>query len=219
MTGNLSENFRLVSTLIHFLQGAAFFIIGVIAIYIHENGGKAQEKLKFISPLAFIAAGAVSLLAIIIILGDWSFESAIAIMKIKPGFFIFMALSCVFMSAGFSGVLFAADKKKNKVWGYFYWIFIFSIAVLYALMHTRVNNAASAFVMANHIVMAGALAIALVFKITEFFAEKKIIRTLGIIFLLITSFQLLIYKESENSFKYEIVTIKSENGDTAKSPK
>ncbi|MCK5582445.1 MAG: hypothetical protein KAI33_01575, partial [Elusimicrobiales bacterium] len=196
----------------------AFFIMGGIILCIQEKE-EVREKIKFVAPLAFIAAGALSLLAIIIVVGDWSFDFAISVMKIKPGFFIFMALSCVFISAGFSGVLFESDRKKNKFWGYAYWIFIFTIAVLYAIMPFRVNDEARVFVMANHIAMAITLTMALVLKISEFFTEKKIIKILGIIFLLITSFQLLIYKENADSFKHRIVTIKSESGDMEKAKK
>ncbi|MCK5106559.1 MAG: hypothetical protein KAQ76_03265 [Elusimicrobiales bacterium] len=216
---NPSENFRLASNCIHFLQGAAFFIIGIAAIYIYEKGEKAQEKFKFISPLSLIAAGALSLVVMIGVLGHWSFDGAIAIMKVKPGFFIFMALSCLFISGGFSGVLFESDREKNKVWGYFYLIFIFAIAALYALMHTRVNGGAEVFVMINHIAVAGVLALALILKITEFFTEKKIIKILASVLLLATSFQLLTYKEHEDSFKYRIITVESGSGDIVKSKK
>ena len=90
---NPSENFRVASTYIHFLQGAAFLIMGITAAYIQDKEKKAQEKFKFIAPLSFIAAGVLSLLVIVNVLGHWSLDSAVAVMKIKPGFFIFMALS------------------------------------------------------------------------------------------------------------------------------
>jgi hypothetical protein len=213
---NPSENFRLASNYIHFVQGAAFLIIGLMAAYLHDKEKKSQEKFKFIAPLSFIIAGALSFLIIINVLGHWSFDSAIAIMKIKPGFFIFLALSCVFVSAGFSGVLFESDRQKNKVWGFFYWIFIFAIAGLYALMHTRVNNEASVFVMTNHIAMAGTLGIALIFLLAMVFTKKKFIKVFVIVFFLITSFQLLTYKESAESFKSKVVTLEAGNADVVK---
>ncbi|MBU2529844.1 MAG: hypothetical protein KKD35_02290 [Elusimicrobia bacterium] len=207
---NPSENLKLASTLIHMAQGVAFFIIGMMAIYVMEKGEMASEKFKFIAPLSFIFAGAITLMVMIGVLGNWSFDSAIAVMKIKPGFFIFMALACVFISSGFSGVLFESDRQKNKVWVYFYLIFIFAIALLYAFMHTRVNGAAEVFVMTHHIAIASTLALALIFKITEFFTEKKSVKILGIVFLLITSFQLFTYKESDNSFKHKKVIFEVE---------
>ncbi len=207
---NPSENFRVLSTLIHILQGAVFFIMGLAAVYIQEKGAKAGEKIKFISPLAFIVAGALSFALIINILGHGSFNGAVAVMKIKPGFFIFVALACVFLSAGFSGVLFEADRKKNGVWGFAYLIFIFAIVVLYAIMHTRVSAQAEISVMTQHIAMAATLAAALIFKIAGIFKEKRFFNIACIVFLFITSFQLIAYKENEKSFKRAMVTVKAE---------
>ncbi|MEA3306399.1 MAG: hypothetical protein U9Q34_01265 [Elusimicrobiota bacterium] len=215
---NLSDNFRVASNYIHFLHGSVFFIMGITAAYVHVKEKKDQGKFRFISPLSFIIAGVLSFLVIIGVLGHWSLESAIVVMKIKPGFFIFMALSCIFVSAGVSGVLFEADRGANKFWGFFYWIFIIAIAALYAFMHTRVNSEASLFVMTHHIAMAGTLTMALIFKLTGIFTEKKVIKIFAIVFLLITSFQLLTYKENDNSFKRRVITVETGNTDISENP-
>ena len=208
MIDNPSENLRLASTVVHFFQGMAFFAMAVATCY---TGVGCKRWIKFVSPLACIAAGILSLFAIGVILGDWNFNDAINIIRLKPGFFIFMALTLLLLSAGFSEALFAADERRNKMWKYFQLFFLGFMAVLYMMMHTRVNNEAIHFVMIDHVAIGATLMTALIMKVAELFTAKKIIKMTGIIFLLMTSFQLMVYKEDVRSFSYNptTVTIKS----------
>lgn len=209
MINNPSENLRLASTVVHFFQGIAFFTMAIAAVYTRSG---CRRWIKFVSPLACITAGILSLFAMGVILGDWNFNAAINIIRFKPGFFIFMALTLLLLSAGFAEALFAADERRNKMWKYFQLFFIGFIAVLYMMMHTRVNNEAIHFVMIEHIAIGATLMMASIMKVAELFTAKKIIKMTGIVFLLMASFQLMVYKEDVRSFSYSPTTVTIESG-------
>jgi len=203
MTLNL-DSYNTASTAIHIAQGCALLVLGLTEAYAGLEPGR---RIKLFSPLAFLLSGIAMALAILYFLGGWSMENALAALKMKNGFFIFVSFACFYASAGLSQLTFISSDEKSRGWHYLFLLFLAVIAVLYFSVARRAAPAAAAEVGLYHSALGITLLAAVAFKFLHGFRPRRTLHLGWIILLLMTAFQLLSYREIKGAFDFHIVSL------------
>jgi len=200
------DNYNAASTAIHIAQGAALLVLGLTEVYAGEPG----KRLKLFSPAALLAGGIAMALVMFYFLGGWSLDNTMVALKLKNGFLIFVSFACFYASAGLSQLTFLTSGGKGRGWHYLFLIFLAVIAVLYFSVASRVGAEAAAEVRVYHSAMGVTLLAAVLFKLLHGFRPRRGLHLGWIMLLLMTSFQLLSYREVEGAFDTRVVSIRTE---------
>jgi len=206
MTSGL-ENYNTASTAIHIAQGGALLVLGLIEAYAGLEPGK---RIKFASPAALLAAAIGMILLMLYFLGGWSLDNTMAALKLKNGFLIFVSFACCCASAGLSQLAFLSSGEKSRGWHYLFLLFLAAIAVLYFGVARRVGPEVSAVVGVYHSAMGVTLLAAVLFKLLHGFIPRRSLHLGWTMLLLMTSFQLLSYREIEGAFEPRVVSVRTE---------
>ena len=191
------DSYNTASTVMHAAQGAALLVLGLTEAYaVREPGG----RMKLASPLVFLLCGTAMLLAMLYFLGGWSLKNALFSLRIKSGFYIFISFACFYASAGLSQLTFFATEEKGRGWHYLFLAFLAVIGLLYFGMSQKVNSGAAVEVAAYHSAFGFTLLAAVIFKFLHGFRPRKAFNLAWIVLLLVSSFQLLSYREVAGAF-------------------
>ncbi|MBI4802767.1 MAG: hypothetical protein HY796_09630 [Elusimicrobia bacterium] len=202
-----SDSFNLASNAIHLLQGVALLALGLAEAHPPDN--PLHKKLSLAAPLVFVLSAAGAAAAVLYFLGGWSVKSALFALNIKKGFYIFVTFACYYASAGLSRFMYLASDEKSRGWHHVSLAFLTAIAVLYFTMGAKVNEEAAQAVSAAHAAIGATLLAAVLARLLHDFLKRKAFQAAWIAFLLITSFQLLAYREPGSAFEYRLIKIEA----------
>ncbi len=199
-------SYNTASTAIHIAQGSALLVLGLTEAYAGVEPGK---RIKFFSPAALLAGGIAMALIILCLLGGWHLDNALAALKMKNGFYIFVSFACFYASAGLSQLTFLSSDEKSRGWNYLFLLFLAVIAALYFSVAGRAGPEAAAEVGVYHSAMGATLLAAVLFKLIYGFRPRRSLHLGWSMLLLMTSFQLLSYREIKGAFDLRLVSIQS----------
>lgn len=194
----------------HMLQGLAFFVCAATDIAL--RGGESMKKFRFVSPAMFVFSGVAAILYAIFAIGAFDIDVFKAALDSRRGFLILFGISFILISAGISQAMHVFREREKSIWLILFFIFLFAIALLYAFYHKRVGAYSAYFALVNHWAAAGTLFIALVFKILSMKIHREIFRGLWAVFLMMTAFQLIAYRESGDAFGEKAVVLEIMDG-------
>jgi len=201
------DSFNTASTAIHIAQGAALLVLGLTEAYAGLEPGK---RIKLFSPAALLAGGIAMALIMLYFLGGWNLDNTMGALKMKNGFFIFVSFACFYASAGLSQLTFLSSGEKSRGWHYIFLLFLAVIAVLYFGMAKRVGPEAAAKVGIYHSAMGVTLLAAVLLKLLYGFLPRRSLHLVWTVLLLMTSFQLLSYREIPGAFDFRLVSLRTE---------
>lgn len=201
------ENYNTASTAIHMAQGAALLALGLTEAC---AGHEAGRRIRFASPAALLAGAAAMALIMFHFLGGWSPAKALGALKLKNGFFIFVSFACFYASAGLSQLTFLSSGGKGRGWYYLFLFFLAVIAALYFSVAGRVGPGAAAEVGVYHSALGVTLLAAVLFKLLHGFLPRRSLQLGWTMLLLMTSFQLLSYREVEGAFDPRVVLMRTD---------
>lgn len=205
MTLNL-DSYNTASTVMHSAQGCALLVLALSEAYaVKKPGGKTGLA----APAAFLLSGAAMCLAMLHFLGGWDIKSALLSLELKSGFYIFVSFACFYASAGLSLLTFRSSGGKSLFWRYLFLVFLAAIGLLYFGMSGKVNPEAAAGVAAYHAAFGLTLLAAVFFKLLHELRPRRALNLAWIILLLISSFQLLSYREVPGAFDLGAVSLQA----------
>ena len=143
-------------------------------------------------------------------LGGWSLDNALVALKLKNGFFIFVSFACCYASAGLSQLTFLSSGEKGRGWHYLFLLILAVIAALYFSVAGRVGPEAAAQVAVYHSALGVTLLSAVLFKLAHGFIPRRSLHLGWTMLLLMTSFQLLSYREIEGAFDIRGISMRTE---------
>lgn len=194
------------STGMHAAQGAGLFLLGAAEAYLHDNPG---SRLSVAGPLALLAAAIAIPLIMLAVAAGWSPGQLKAVLDVRRGFYIFIALSCLFGSAGLSRLTQLSVGKAGGGWQAAFLFFLASAGALYFLMAWRVNEEAWRQVLAWHAAMGATLLLAAAAKAASLFSGRRSLHFAWCVLLLMTAVQLLSYREVPGAFGMRMVTFQA----------
>ena len=200
------DSYNSASTVMHAAQGAALLALGLGEAYAARKPG---GRIKFVPPLVFLLSAAVMLLAMLYFLGGWNAKDALLSLRLKSGFYIFISFACFYASAGLSQLTFLSSQEQNRGWHYLFLAFLAVIGLLYFGMSKKVNPGAAVEVAAYHSAFGFTLLAAVIFKFLCVFRPRGAFNLAWIVFLLITAFQLLSYREVKGAFDLGMVNLQA----------
>jgi len=198
------DSFARASTLIHITQGAALFVLGAAEIY---TRGDQDSRASLAGPLALLAAAIVMPLFMLALPGGWSLTQLRAALEIRKGFYLFVAFACLFGAAGLSRI--ASRSSKGGGWRALFLFFLAASGALYFTLAWRVNEEAWRQVLAWHAAIGTTLLLAVAAKAAYIFSGRRALHVCWAALLLVTSLQLLAYKEIPGAFSLRIVTFQA----------
>jgi len=201
------DSYNTASTAIHVAQGCALLVLGLTEAY---AGLETDRRIKLVSPAVFLLSGAAMALFMLYFLGGWSLDGAFGALKMKNGFFIFVSFACFYACAGFSLLTFLFSGEKSRGWWYLFLFFLAVIALLYFRVSTRVGSGAAAQVALYHSGLGVTLLAAVLLKFLHGFRPRRTFHFGWSALLLITSVQLLGYREVKGAFDLHVVSLNTE---------
>lgn len=198
--------YNAASTIMHEAQGAALLVLGLNEAYAaHTPGG----RIRFASPLTFLLSGVVVLLTMLNFLGGWNVANTLLSLQLNRGFYIFISFACFYASAGLSQLTFLYTEERTRGWHYLFLFFLAVIGFLYFGISQKVSPGAAVEVAAYHSAFGFTLIAAVSFKFLHDFRPRRVFNLVWIVFLLISSFQLLTYREVEGAFDLDTVNLQT----------
>lgn len=200
------DGFTSASTIIHSSQGAALLVLGAVEAYSLDN---PESKIKFVGPLALLAAAVAIPLAALALPAGWRLEDLKPALDARRGFYLFIALACFFGTAGLSRLTQLALGRKSGGWQALFLVFLAACAVLYFVLPWRVNEEAWRQALPWHAAMGCTLLLGVAFKAAYLFSGRRKLHLVWAALLVVTALQLITYRETERSFGLRMVTIES----------
>lgn len=194
------------STGMHVAQGAGLFLLGAAEAYSHDNPG---SRLAAAGPLALLASAVAVPLVMLSVAAHWDLDLFRAVLDVRRGFYLFIALSCLFGSAGLSRLTQLSVRSAGGAWQGAFLVFLAAAGALYFLMAWRVNEEAWRQVLAWHAAMGATLLLAAAAKTAEIFLRRRALHFAWCVLLLMTAVQLLSYRESPGAFGLRMVTFQT----------
>lgn len=199
-------DFTRASNLIHMVQGAALLMLGAARAYSADNPGR---RFMIAAAAALALSGAVMLAVMLAVPGGWSLSQLGAALEIRRGFYLFIALACLFTAAGLSLLTGEALKRRGGAWHALFLGLLAFAGVLYFLLASRVNDEAWHRVLVWHASIGGTLLLAVAALAADSFRPKKALRVAGAVLLLMTGMQLVTYRETDGAFAPTLVTLEN----------
>lgn len=194
------------STGMHIAQGAGLFLLGAAEAYVHDN---PRSRLAVLGPLALLAAAAAVPLVLLAVAADWNLELFRAVLDVRRGFYLFIALACLLGSAGLSRLTQLSVKSEGGAWQGAFLAFLAGAGALYFLMAWRVNEEAWRQVLAWHAAMGATLLLAVSAKAASLFSGRRALHLAWCALLMAAAIQLLSYRESPGAFGVRLVTFQA----------
>jgi ABC-type transport system involved in cytochrome c biogenesis permease subunit len=141
--------------------------------------------------------------------GGWSFPQLAASLAVRRGFYLFIAISCLFSAAGLSLVTKEALGQHGASWHGLALLLLAFAGVLYFTLPLRVNEEALGQVLVFHVAMGITLLLAVAAKALDLLRPRRALHLAWAVLLLITGLQLVSYRESDGSFAPKLVTMES----------
>jgi len=203
--------FSKASSLIHFLQGTAFFVLASAQIYVQRGG---RKLLRAAGPAAFFIAGLGGLAVILALPGGWSPAAATHALVARKGFQIFVGLSFLFTAAGLSGFMAMAGGAAGERWHKVFAAFVMFIAVLYFLVPWRINDIARQHALTPHYLTGGMLLLGVLAGLAHSFSGKVAFLRACAFFFIVAAVQLMFYREVPAAYEPFMVTFTSGDSGT-----
>lgn len=200
------STFSKASSLMHFLQGAAFLVLALGQIYLLRGGKKC---LRAAGPAAFLLAGIGGFVAILALPGGWSPAVSSQALMARKGFQVLVGLSCLFTAAGLSGFMAMAEGAAGERWYKVSAAFIIFIALLYFLLPWRVNEAARQHALAAHYLTGGVLLPGVLAGLAHAFTGRIVFLRACAFFFIVAAVQLMFYREVPEAYEPYQVTYTS----------
>jgi len=204
------ENFNNSSTTIHILNGFAFLCLGVFETIKIQNPDNVFRKYI---PFIFFIVGFLSFLSIFYYM-NFDLNQLKISFNLRPALYILNAISFSFMAYGISLFLFFLNPVN--LWKYISFLLFLFILFLYIFFSYKVNVQAQRDVLIIHLGIVLPLFLSFIFEIINKKFNKLIISKIIPILIFISAFQLIIYKEIEDSFKYKMITFETQNSENIK---
>ena len=201
-------SFASASTAIHALQGLSLLGLGAAEAYAVDNPGR---RAPVAAALLMIACAAASVLAIFAMPGGWSLDQLSVALNVRRGFYLFIAFSCLYCSAGLSRLTQEALGRAGGAWRNMSLLFISCAAGLYFLLPWRVNESVWRETLALHAAIGVTLLLAVVSAAAYIMTGRRRLRIAWAVLLLAAGLQLVTYRETPAAYEMRLVTIQSEN--------
>lgn len=203
--------FSKASSVMHFLQGAAFLVLAAGQIYAQRSG---KKRLSAAGPAAFLLAGIGGFVTILALPGGWSPAASTQALMARKGFQVLVGLSCLFTAAGLSGLMAMAEGAVGERWYKVFAAFVTFIAVLYFLVPWRVNEAARQHALAAHYLTGGVLLLGVLAGLAHAFTGRLAFLRACAFFFIVAAVQLMFYREVPAAYEPYQITYTSDAAGT-----
>jgi hypothetical protein len=194
------------STAAHAALGAGLFLLGASEAYAHDNPG---SRLALAGPLALLASAVAVPLTLLGISAAWDLEQLRAVLDARRGFYLFIALACLYGSAGLSRLTQLAARRDGGGWQAAFLVFLAASGALYFMMAWRVNEEAWRQVLAWHAAIGAAVLLAAAAKAAAVLTGRRALHFAWCALLMIAALQLLTYREVPGAFGLRMVSLQS----------
>lgn len=198
--------FTRASDLIHLLQGAALLLLGAAEAYSADNGGR---KVQLASGLALALCGAGTFAVVLALPGGWDLGQLSEALALRRGFYIFIALACLYAAAGLSLFTLALLGRRGGGWQAAFLALLAAAGALYFALPWRVNEEAMREVLVWHSALGATLILAVAARTAHVFRERKALRVAWAALLMAAGLQLVSYKESAEAFAPKLIRIET----------
>lgn len=202
-------DFTRASNLIHPIQGAALLLLGAAEAYALDNEGR---RFTLIAAAALALSGALMFAVILALPGGWSPAQLALALSVRRGFYIFISFACIYSAAGLSLLTKEAVGRRGGGWLATFLVLLAFAGVLYFVLAWRVNEEAWRRVLVWHAAIGGTLLLAVAARAADALRPRRPLRLTWAALLLLTGFQLLLYREAADAFAPRLITVESSAG-------
>ena len=202
-------DFTRASNLIHPIQGAALLLLGAAEAYALDNDGR---RLTLSAAAALALSGALMFAVILALPGRWSPAQLAVALSVRRGFYIFVSFACVYSAAGLSLLTKEALGRGGGGWLATFLGLLAFAGVLYFVLAWRVDAEAWRRVLVWHAAIGGTLLLAVAARAADVFRPRRPLRLAWAALLLLTGFQLALYRETASAFAPRLITVESSTG-------
>jgi len=185
----LAGELTLLSTLIHFFIGLAFFLSAFLKLCAIEV--PRIKRLEKFSSLFLVLGGAIPLFLLFIRLGGA--DKAFVNLATKPEFLILISIMLFMICAGLSEFM-VFREKEGVLWHYSFFAFIFAVGALFLNLHDN------RFAFMNHVSIGVGI---ILYAAGGFFCRlrpSKAVKIISLFLLVVSSLLLMTYSENPRSF-------------------
>lgn len=199
-------DFTRASGMIHSLQGAALLLLGAAEAYAMDNNGKTPGLA---AGAVLALSGAAMFVVVLALPGGWSLEQLSEALSVRRGFYLFIALSCVFTASGLSLLTRTALGRLGGGWqGLFLALLVFA-GLLYFALGWRGGVDGWREAMVWHYAIGATLLLAVAARAANYFLKRRALRLAWAVLLLATGLQLVTYRENPETFAPKLVTVEA----------
>lgn len=199
-------DFTKASNLIHWLQGGSLLLLGAAEAYAADNEAR---KVPLAAGLVMALCGAGMFAAVLGLPGGWNLEQLSAALALRRGFYIFIALACLFTAAGLSRFTLALLGRRDGGWQALLLGLLAFAGALYFVLALRVNEEAMREVLVWHSAMGVTLLLAVAAKAAHLFSARRALHTAWAVLLLAAGLQLVSYREHAEAFAPRLVSVET----------
>lgn len=209
------SDFTRASNLLHAVQGAALLLLGAAQVYAAENRART---LNLLAAAALALSGAVMIAVMLAVPGGWSFGQLSVALTVRRGFYLFIALACIFSAAGLSLLTKEALGRKGGGWQAAFLVLLAFAGVVYFLAASRVNEEAWRRVLVWHSAIGATLLLAVAAKAADILMPRRALRLAWAVLLVMTGLQLITYRETDGAFAARMITMEASSEAPPSSP-
>jgi len=196
-------SFSRASGLIHLIQGAALLLLGAAEAYAADNAGR---KAALAAGGALALSGVAMFGVILALPGGWDMNQLSEALAARRGFYLFIAMACVFCAAGLSRITGISLGRQGGGWqGVFLALLAFAGLLYFALGWRFQDQPREALVW--HYAMGATLLLAVAARAADSLLKRRPLRLAWAVLLLATGLQLVTYREGPETFAPKLVTL------------
>jgi hypothetical protein len=199
-------DFTKASGIIHSLQGAALLFLGAAEAYAIDNNGKTPGLA---AGAVLALSGAAMFLVVLALPGGWSLEQLSEALSVRRGFYLFIAMACVFSAAGLSLITRAVLGRLGGGWQAMFLALLGFAGLLYFALGWRVNGEVLREILVWHYAMGVTLLLAVTARAADIFLKRRALRVAWAVLLLASGLQLVTYRENTETFAPKLVTLQA----------
>lgn len=199
-------DFTKASSLLHSMQGAALLVLGAAEAYAIDNKG----KMPGLAAGAVLALGGAAMFLVVLALpGGWSLEQLSEALAVRRGFYLFIALACVFSAAGLSLITRTVLGRLGGGWQAMFLALLVFAGLLYFALGWRVNGEVLREILVWHYAMGITILLAVAARCADIFLKRRALRQAWAVLLLAAGIQLVTYRENTETFALNLVTLEA----------
>jgi hypothetical protein len=198
-------DFSKASGAIHLIQGAALLLLGAAEAYAIDNAGR---KAGLAAGGALALSGAAMFGVILALPGGWDLGQLSEALAARRGFYLFVAMACVFCAAGLSLITGAALGRQGGGWQAVFLALLAFAGLLYFSLGWRFQDQPRE-ALVWHYAMGATLLLAVAARAADFLLKRRPLRLAWAVLLLATGLQLVTYKEGADTFAPKLITIEA----------